>query len=835
MKNVIQRIAVSLCIIILFSNNCRLEAAEEFRVWKLPFSNSQFEAAYITQSGNIVLFKTKNGAYFRQSIQQFSQEDQKLLAGLPRTLSPYLQISASSSARQIVSYGERLLEQKQAKIENQRLILQEVPVLFGRGAEYVAAKELRKAIPQQSKPEVASLTDNEIDQLRAKLLAPSVTPIFKKESEFVPGWRFPPEAKLSQDGRYLAALIAGTANTQTAIEVWDLGTGKMTSKVVLHDGSRSSAWSISPQGNYLAYSNRENNVIIHDLRADKGLYAHKAAAWAEESVARVAFGWNEREVYFLSQYGLAYRFPIAGGRGTSIKTSFGEGAGPLPGYAQFSVSEDGENISCIASGNKMLAIPLPLPTALIGLEPQRTTIEYLPAGSWQGHVLNQGLVASDKSERSMYLIRMLKPFAADEYSIFYELGTAASRNYGNQFSIDRAERFAWKAGKGPDGAPGLDIYDLSYFHAPVSIPLPYTESRSAFENDKFWISAEGKRFVLYNRDDNRVQVFNLTEWGPPPAQKIHMELRRCLMCEEYLLLDKLAAPFFKEEAPIPGSTGLPAALEIVMSFRDCAQYYETNSSYARRLRRWQQACPESRLARLVVAYDAICRGFAARGNSTADEVTDEGWRDLRKYGQEADEVLAPLFKLDRPPSEAYLLQLRVALMLSWDKEKQLDLMARMIDLAPGYFPFHQQAVLNLLPRWSGELGDCQTYAAHVAKKIGGDAGEIMYGRLAVELMKYYDPERYFAEINFDMQRAFNGLLLWCKTSTDDSLAPLYVFFCHTYCDGNRLVTDENKDEFSNCKKSCIKLLRTFTWNASAERSHPALYKFISRIREYTKD
>ena len=806
-------------------------SAQEFRVWTQSSGQPRMTAAYVSQTDKLVIVVNQGGKVYELPKEYLSKEDQALLATLPGLGSPYIKFAASSAVKRAVRSFTFAQEMKIADTENRRLQFLELPQVLASGASYSADCELRKrTLHQIAKPKKIIRTDQEIAVLREQLLAPTPAPTFVKELEFSADWKQVNKIQLSENGRVLAALLPGNPPT---IEAWDLNTGKKTASVALRHFSALIAWKLSPQGNYLAYEDRENQAVVVDLQTQQELHSHRAALWADEPLLRLAFDYAEKDVYFLTKNSTLFRFPIGGGRGCSIPL-FPEGY-RIDNTAVLDVSEDGDYVSCLVPDNIRMATPLLRPSALRGLDPnEKTSIDQIaPVGqAWSGKVLNHGIVTANRMSRDTLLIHECKDIVSGQYSVERNKSFCTSRTENAWLFTDRAQRYVWKLGRTPTGTPGLDIYDLSYFSRPLSVELPAAEITTLQTNDHVYASPESKRFVKYNRADKKVYVFKLTGLETPPMWKFHAEIRRCLLEDDFALLDKLVEPLFLDMRQIPGGTGVPVTTEAVYEICNNVQFYETSEVFQKRIRDWQIAAPKSILARLVVANHAIVSGFAARGSSTADKVTEEGWRALKKLGLEAEQVLAPLLQQEKPPAEAYLLQLRVALMLGHDIEKQMELADGLMKIAPEYYPFHQQMILNLLPRWGGQVGDCEKYASHLAAKLGAEKGEIMYGRLAIDLMKYHTPAMFKEETNIDIPRAFKGLLLWDKNSPNDPEASLYVMYCYMFCERIAvLVTPENKADFLACKKSLAHVMKTMTWNPELERH----YSFMSRVLNRSAD
>src|SRR5436190_19540063 len=71
----------------------------------------------------------------------------------------------------------------------------------------------------------------------------------------------------------------------------------------------------------------------------------------------------------------------------------------------------------------------------------------------------------------------------------------------------------------------------------------------------------------------------------------------------------------------------------------------------------------------------------------------------------------------------------VALAEGWDWKTYSGLLDEAMKQEPTYQSFYDNAAYFLLPRWHGEPGAWENFAATVADKIGGDDGDIVYDRI----------------------------------------------------------------------------------------------------------
>jgi hypothetical protein len=151
---------------------------------------------------------------------------------------------------------------------------------------------------------------------------------------------------------------------------------------------------------------------------------------------------------------------------------------------------------------------------------------------------------------------------------------------------------------------------------------------------------------------------------------------------------------------------------------------------------WLEARPESSTARLLLAKSLIREGWQHRGGGFAATVTEDGWKKFHDCLRLAHVKLQPLLRDPSGPPEAYTPLFEIAKGESWEGSEIQPYVDQFFERHPAYFQPHICMVEKLMPRWGGELRDSVNYADDVARRVGGDAGEMIYARLAKHLVNY---------------------------------------------------------------------------------------------------
>jgi hypothetical protein len=166
-------------------------------------------------------------------------------------------------------------------------------------------------------------------------------------------------------------------------------------------------------------------------------------------------------------------------------------------------------------------------------------------------------------------------------------------------------------------------------------------------------------------------------------------------------------------------------------------------AHLRLLEEWQAAFPKSPTPQTALAGAYAKYAWQARGTGYAREVTEEGWRLFRERLTKAAAVIQKAQAESHYDPHLADVELIVAKGLSWPADKYERIFNEAVKREPCYPYYYLQRAGYLLPRWNGEPGDVERFAAQAIQLSEACEGKGIYARIAVYLLPYKDKEQWF--------------------------------------------------------------------------------------------
>ena len=155
-----------------------------------------------------------------------------------------------------------------------------------------------------------------------------------------------------------------------------------------------------------------------------------------------------------------------------------------------------------------------------------------------------------------------------------------------------------------------------------------------------------------------------------------------------------------------------------------------------RLKSWRDVNPDSSTRLVALAKTYIAYAWAARGGGWAYTVTPEGWEQFHGRLTEARRLLEQAIEMGVQDGEAYALLIEVAKAEALPDEQARQWLNEGQKLDPGYAWMYARMAEYLLPRWHGQPGDVERFAAEMTRELPGDDGLDAFAHIAWQVNRY---------------------------------------------------------------------------------------------------
>ncbi len=174
-----------------------------------------------------------------------------------------------------------------------------------------------------------------------------------------------------------------------------------------------------------------------------------------------------------------------------------------------------------------------------------------------------------------------------------------------------------------------------------------------------------------------------------------------------------------------------------------------------KLQSWAQARPESATPLIALGDAYIAYAWKARGGGFADTVTEKGWRLFGERLQSARKNLEAAEKMPGKDAEVYRALIVVAMAQGWPRNQMEAVFRKGIEFEPNYQQLYETKAYYLLPRWSGEPGEWETFATEAADARGEEEGDILYMAIA-RSQAWSEGAQFFRNTRISYERMKRG-------------------------------------------------------------------------------
>jgi hypothetical protein len=796
-----------------------LLSAAEWRTWNSKVG-TEVEAQYLSQTETHVALKTKAGVTLNVEKSKLSDNDQEFLKWLVEDAKKLAKPQPAAPA------GTTPAGTTPAK-KSAPPATQESP---GKG-ELAKGANSKTADPKATDPEPAGkrkLQQPETDKLEQPLNAyplssdwlnqrplpdPPNTDYAKLASELcapVPRAKFvqvrkfklplvnPNTAQIAQAGHYLV----DHNDKQEALDVWNLDTGKLVKSINVGPLANPRCFAISPAGSLVGMGRSDQALVAFHAATGKTMCIVPRLATEGKKLLRLAFNWEEDEIVTLNDSGEFQRMLLLG---PQFKRYAFDQAIP-ENFADWATHND--EIWLTVSGQGRIGARITdRYTYSCYIQTQEAGFKAHAHRTHLAIPVRAGLVYWSRNELTRYGVSYSSKLTAAkqvrnpaaQYRAFDCLDFA-------QYSLDRRDQYLWVSNFG--GTETIDIYDLDCFDIPVRVAAPMKDPG----NHLHWHSSSTRRLHYFDRTDQLLTSYELQQFEPPPSWKIITAFHRAFLEKRYDRLEGLAVALDNEPQQLVGGRQLPVLTDVIRTFNR-QQFLVPPDEWQHRLATWLRERPDSTLVRLILAQNRI--GAALRATENDPPLKNElpANAQARQWIKEAEGFLREPLAAKQPWGETLYLQLRLAPLLGWEKDKCLELAARMAKIAPRHTDFHYQMCKLLLPEERGDVGDTELYAKTIADHFPQEAGNILYSYMVYRTVRGFGLEDYKQRLKFDWRRARDGFVADYKQHPDDPAAIQRARDWRMYNTANpENLSKEDKPDFEPIFAAYKKMVETHGWN-----------------------
>ena len=167
---------------------------------------------------------------------------------------------------------------------------------------------------------------------------------------------------------------------------------------------------------------------------------------------------------------------------------------------------------------------------------------------------------------------------------------------------------------------------------------------------------------------------------------------------------------------------------------------------------WRTASPKSPVPPLLLAMTYSGFGWDKRTSKRAKDVSQHRFDVFRDRLNQGAFYLNESRRLSTSNPQWFTAALRIAIGLGWAKDQATTLFNQAVALEPLYQHTYSVMAQFLLPRWYGDPGEWETFAAESTSRVGGQQGSAIYHHIIVRISQSHGREEMFAENNLNWRR-----------------------------------------------------------------------------------
>jgi hypothetical protein len=277
----------------------------------------------------------------------------------------------------------------------------------------------------------------------------------------------------------------------------------------------------------------------------------------------------------------------------------------------------------------------------------------------------------------------------------------------------------------------------------AEVPIPTGKTAYKFIVDGRWVTDPGNPETEPDGQGGSNSVVTVEEFhatnDEPQVSHLHMvyaftrQMRTWLEDKRFADLEAMAAGL--RSAQTRWQTGLWKLPDFYVGVTAQQGEYET---VAPLLEEWIKAYPDSVTPRVAKAESLVNHAWAARGSDRAAEVKPEAWPVFEERLQQARAVIEEARGLPAqdPALDSVMQTVCLGLGKEFGRSHYEELFSRATAAFPEYYGYYFSKAHYLLPRWHGERGEWEAFAAEAADS--SSEGDALYTRIAWANSRFYE-------------------------------------------------------------------------------------------------
>lgn len=565
----------------------------------------------------------------------------------------------------------------------------------------------------------------------------------RRDPAAVPGnlWqndsRWPCEAlAYSPDGKHIVTVSGSAAH---AVQVWNAADGKHLGDLLEHPAGMV-AVAFSRSGKYFATGGNDGLVVLWDAESLNPLVRigqHK------EKIESLAFSWDDRRLAMCDFNRNSSIFNISS---STVESHFQE---PDMGTEALAFTPEGDRLVISSQAGDVRYWHIETQRPLV-METFDYVVGFLPDKSLLGAPIadDTALIAWDCNTQSYRRLlenmlgqalavspdgRLLVTHARDEYvdeKFVRDIHRVRIWDLAAQRAIAvwDSDAFVRAAAFSSDSQTlvTVDVHDRLRHWRLGNVGQQYADERGKTKNGTAAVESLAPPVQITPERREWAEALAAFHSGPTD--------------ETFQTLERWLAQLRRNRGVT--SEGIPP-LELTYEVLSLAQpsTEEGWQAHFAKIARWEKLRPDSASPLVVKGRSYRVRAWQARGSSYASRVSQEGWQGFRENLTRAREALEAAAKLCDDDPQLYTELIEVAKGQSGSRSEADGCFRKATRIDPAYFPAYQEMCDYLLPRWHGEPGEVEKFILESARKIGGEKGLELFGRLVIRL-GYYEPDAW---------------------------------------------------------------------------------------------